>query len=268
MKIFKSIIIIFLLISICISFVGCKQSENDELIKKTNSELDYINIKIISMLNSLNNLSFNNYTIITKDIEDNSTDNDNKTSSNNKTEIKTDNLLSKNFNNIKWESIKNEVEQLNESWSIIALDLYGLKIDNSEILNFSSKLNTAMLNIKNENKTDSLASLANLYESIPLFYYGVNSDNNLQKIRKTQSYVVNAYILAGDINNPDIANNLQKALKTYEEVITNIDYIEGKTYKTNKAYVLLNELTNSLEIKDQTIFYIKYVDFMETINKL
>ena len=71
-----------------------------------------------------------------------------------------------------------------------------------------------------------------------------------------------------DIKNPEINNNLQKAMDVYSQVISDTAYTKDKTYKTNKAYVLLNELVNSLNNEDQDIFYVKYKNFMETINEL
>ena len=50
--------------------------------------------------------------------------------------------------------------------------------------------------------------------------------------------------------------------------MSDLDYTKDKTYKTNKVYVLLNELANSLVEKDSDLFYIKYKNFMEAINEL
>ena len=122
--------------------------------------------------------------------------------------------------------------------------------------------------MKNEDKTATLLALANLYESIPKILKEIDADENLQRIRQTQSYVINAYSLAQDMSNPDISININKAMDNYSLVISDIDYTKDKTYKTNKIYVLLNELSNSLDLKDSDVFYIKYKNFMEAVNEL
>ena len=176
--------------------------------------------------------------------------------------------LNKDRNNIDWTTIKNDVELLGESWTIITLDLYTLNANSDTILNFSNKLNTAMVAIKNEDKQKSLTALADLYSSIPEFLREIDADKNMQKIRQTQSYVIDAYILADDMENTEINKNLTQAITTYSEVMSDIDYTKDKTEKTNKVYVLLNELANSLTKKDTDVFYIKYKNFMKEIEAI
>ena len=180
----------------------------------------------------------------------------------------TNSLLSNNKDDINWNSIKSEIENLNESWSIILLDLYSLNVKSDSILDFSSKLDLAMINIKNEDKNLSLISLADLYSSIPIFLKEINAEKNLQRIRQTESYVINSYALASDINNSEINTNIQNAIDIYSEVINDINYTKDKTFKTNKIYVLLNELANSLNSQDVDVFYVKYKNFMEAINEI
>lgn len=294
MKKIKFFLIIFLLINICFVLTGCKKNEKEELKDKTISELEYVNTKVLNMLNALNNLTFENYTISSEKIklesktqqseqgQDSGTEGKGNQTSNeqnnnqgnqskniiNTTQMVSDAVLTKDKNNIDWKKLEAEIEILNESWSVIVLDLYSLNVDKNLILDFSSQLNNVMLAIKNQNKALSLIELASLYEKIPKFLQEIDADINLQKIRQTQSYVINAYSLADNITNLEINNNIQKAVDLYSEVITNIDYTKDKTYKTNKIYVLLNELANSLTTADSDIFYAKYKNFMEAINEI
>lgn len=286
----------------CLNLTGCKKDEKEELKEKVISELGYVNIKILDMLNALNNITFENYTIISEEVklEDNSqkqqfgekqqeesgnsegsqsTQNQEGQEQNGKqekegqnlintTQMAIDSILMKDKNNIDWQIIIPEIEALNESWSIIVLDLYSLNTNGDTILDFSSKINDVMVAMKNQNKQASLTTLADLYESLPEFLKQIDADPNLQKIRQTQSYVINAYTMAENIQNPEINTNIQKAVDTYSQVISNIDYTKDKTYKTNKIYVLLNELANSLATNDSDIFYVKYTNFMEAINEI
>lgn len=179
-----------------------------------------------------------------------------------------DTTLMKDRNDINWDLIKPEIELLNESWNVILLDLYTLNVKNDVILDFSSKLNKCIIAIKNEDKTQAIKTLSDLYSSIPLFLKEIKDDENMQKIRQTQSYVITAYSLADNMSNTEIRNNITKAIETYSEVMSDVDYVKDNSYKVNKVYVLLNEILNSLDEKDSDLFYIKYKIFMESANTL
>ncbi len=293
---------------------GCSKGKDGDLKTKVISELNFVNAKTIDMLNKLNNISFESYSIISEQLKFNDEEKQNNQSQSGKStetasgteeggnsngessskgdsgstngqkgqqseqgssndKINTTNMvmnveLSKERNNIDWTTIKNDVELLNESWTIITIDLYTLNANSNTILNFSNKLNTAMVAIKNEDKQKSLTALADLYSSIPEFLREIDADKNMQKIRQTQSYVIDAYILADDMENTEINKNLTQAITTYSEVMSDIDYTKDKTEKTNKVYVLLNELANSLTKKDTDVFYIKYKNFMKEIEAI
>lgn len=314
MKKYKKIAMLIIVALAAVSLSGCSKGKDGDLKTKVISELNFVNAKTIDMLNKLNNISFESYSIISEQLKFNDEEKQNNQSQSGKStetasgteegensngessskgdsgstngqkgqqseqgssndKINTTNMvmnveLSKERNNIDWTTIKNDVELLNESWTIITIDLYTLNANSNTILNFSNKLNTAMVAIKNEDKQKSLTALADLYSSIPEFLREIDADKNMQKIRQTQSYVIDAYILADDMENTEINKNLTQAITTYSEVMSDIDYTKDKTEKTNKVYVLLNELANSLTKKDIDVFYIKYKNFMKEIEAI
>lgn len=314
MKKYKKIAMLIIVVLAAVFLSGCSKGKDGDLKTKVISELNFVNAKTIDMLNKLNNISFESYSIISEQLKFNDEEKQNNQSQSGKSsetasgteeggnsngessskgdsgstngqkgqqseqgssndKMNTTNMvmnveLSKDRNNIDWTTIKNDVELLNESWTIITIDLYTLNANSNTILNFSNKLNTAMVAIKNEDKQKSLTALADLYSSIPEFLREIDADKNMQKIRQTQSYVIDAYILADDMENTEINKNLTQAITTYSEVMSDIDYTKDKTEKTNKVYVLLNELANSLTKKDTDVFYIKYKNFMKEIEAI
>lgn len=314
MKKYKKIAMLIIVVLAAVFLSGCSKGKDGDLKTKVISELNFVNAKTIDMLNQLNNISFESYSIISEQLKFNDEEKQNNQSQSGKStetasgteeggnsngessskgdsgstngqkgqqseqgssndKMNTTNMvmnveLSKDRNNIDWTTIKNDVELLNESWTIITIDLYTLNANSNTILNFSNKLNTAMVAIKNEDKQKSLTALADLYSSIPEFLREIDADKNMQKIRQTQSYVIDAYILADDMENTEINKNLTQAITTYSEVMSDIDYTKDKTEKTNKVYVLLNELANSLTKKDTDVFYIKYKNFMKEIEAI
>lgn len=303
MKKFKKIAMLIILIFTVFILTGCSDNKNEDLKTKVISELDYMNTKIINMLNKLNNISFESYSILSEQVELTSEEEKSKTGGQNgqsssgsgggqssgggnggsgenqsaggqsentinSTTMVADTQLNKNRDEIDWNEIRKEIEELEESWVIIVLDLYSLNVKNDTILTCSDNINAVMVAIKSENKQESLASLADLYSSIPQFLQEIDADKNMQKIKQTQNYVINAYVLADDMNNTEIEKNITQGLTVYSEVMSDIDYTKDKTQKTNKVYVLLNELANSLTEKDSDVFYIKYKNFMKEIEAI
>lgn len=87
MKINKIILIVYMVI-ICVCLCGCTNKEDEgEINKKIQSEIEYLDKKIIGLMNKLNNITLENYEVKSKEIEpkkqNNSSD---KGSSNSSTE--------------------------------------------------------------------------------------------------------------------------------------------------------------------------------------
>lgn len=287
----KKTLFTIILIFTIIFLTGCANNNDENLDTKVISELDYLDSKIIGMLNKLNNISFESYSIISEKVklsandekakteEKGQEDSKNNDGTENKEETEENNTinstnmvenieLNKDRDDVNWDELKSEIEQLDESWAIIILDLYTLNASNNTILEFSEQINNVMVEIKAENKQNALKALAKLYSEIPKLLKEINIDENKQKIRQTQSYVIEAYILAEDMSNTQISNSIMQAINEYSEIMSNIDYTKDKSEKTNKIYVLLNELSNSVIQKDSDVFYIKYKNFMKEIETL
>ena len=241
MKKYKKIAMLIIVVLAAVFLSGCSKGKDGDLKTKVISELNFVNAKTIDMLNKLNNISFESYSIISEQVQFSDEEKQNNQSqsgkstetasgteegasssqgeSNNTSEkkgqqseqgtskdkINTTNMvmdveLNKDRNNIDWTTIKNDVELLNESWTIITIDLYTLNANSNTILNFSNKLNTAMVAIKNEDKQKSLTALADLYSSIPEFLREIDADKNMQKIRAPDIRCLNAQIDAENVS--------------------------------------------------------------------
>ena len=61
---------------------------------------------------------------------------------------------------------------------------------------------------------------------------------------------------------------MDKALDSFQSVISDVDFVSQNSNKVNKTYVALNELKNSTNMKDRDIFLIKYVNALEELNEL
>ncbi len=291
----KRKIIVLLILIFILLLTGCGKNKKDEdTNNKVIQELDYLDTKIVNILNKLNNITLRNYNLSKEEIQkeenssnsmpegnkDNNTneqkESDGQSNNSSKTEetnitvtsMEPKNILSIDETNIDWNMIKQEIEIINETWSIVLLDLSYLNVDNNDILNFSSVLNDTLLSIKDENKVNTLVNTAKLYSFIPIFEKQLKDNKEIQIIKQVKSHLLNAYSNVEQNNWVDIEKNISLSEETFKNIIGNSEYMKNKEYKVNKTYVLLKELQNSLKYKDKNIFYLKYKNLIESINML
>ena len=316
-------ILLFLLLSIItvLSLTGCSgDTDGEDAKSKVGQELDYLDTKIAGMLNKLNNISINNYTISSEEVsltepKSSGSSGGNEQSgggtssgqeesqgggqeqggsqgggqsgsqggssqgqgssqgsskSNNVTamQMEAKTILNSDQSDIDWNSIKTEVEILDEAWGVILLDLASLNVNNDDVLNFSATLNDCILSIKDEDKEKSLSNLAKLYSFIPKYETSISATNDKQIIKQTKSHIVNAYSVIEKDDWNGAKNSLSQAEETFKSITNDIDYIKNNEFKVNKTYVLLKELQNSLSHQDKKLFYIKYRNLIESLNIL
>lgn len=65
-----------------------------------------------------------------------------------------------------------------------------------------------------------------------------------------------------------ITKEIDKALTSFQKVITDMEFVSKNSNKVNKTYVALNELKNSVNSKEREIFLIKYVNALEELNEM
>lgn len=275
--------------------------DESELLKdKVKEEINYLDSKISSMLNSLNNITLRNYIVKSEEINTQSSGDENKNSSqgdsggssqggqseqsqgssNSKssdsssngnekepkttTQMEQDSIIGAD-RTPQWNNLKKEIENLYSSWNVIILDLYKFNIDGDKILKFSDLLDTLTLNIKDENKEESLKTLTNMYSSIVGYVNSFSDEENFKKILIAKENIFYAYANVDSKNWEEIQNRLQQAENAYVENLNN-DNNSEKEFNLNKGYILLKELQNSITQQDEDVFYIKYKNLMEELN--
>lgn len=302
----RTFFLIVFISTIILFLTGCtNKNENTEDTKtKVKEELEYLDSQIVSIVNKLNNISMQSYTISSEEVslnEESSSGTSSSQSGNEAsggsgsgtsgeqqkesssksgsgeesvktnitiTQLEPNTVLDADENNIDWKSIKSQIETINEAWTVVILDLSSLNIDNNDILNFSATLDDCIISIKDENKIDSLTNIAKLYSYIPIFEKDISSENSTQNIKQVKSYIINAYAFVEQGDWTTIESNINQAEKTYKNITTDIEYMKDKEYKVNRTYVLIKELQNSLSYKDRKLFYVKYKNLMESLNTL
>lgn len=264
-----------------------KATDSDNLESKVNAEMEYLDNKLLSMLNGLNNILLRNYIVTSKEIGQSIEETDNESSgvtkNSDETEIESDSSSPDNETkanayelqpmgvlttnkDANWDNLKTEIEILYSSWSTIILDLYKQNINSEDILQFSRLLDKATMDIREEDKRQALLTLANMYEYIPIYIETYSSDSKKINLQKVKSNLINAYSVVEDENWDEITIQIADAESNYLNVLNSISTKED--YDINKGYILLKELQNSISEKDKDIFYIKYKNLLEKLNNI
>lgn len=307
-KILLGVILILIIIASVFgaSFIKFKSKDNkwNDDKEKTVSEVRYLETRLTSLLNAINNIKYENYKVTASKIDEtesssnstkssgrsdssnmNSGESKSKTSSQgsggNESEqtgeekessqtkytLEKTSTLSNSSKEIDWNKIKSEVEILYSVIPTTTLDLYGLNIDQNEILQFNKELDNLTASVKNEDKEKTLENLSKLYGYLPKYLEKIYENETYTNIVKTKSYVVNAYSIVDTGNWNQISEYVKKAIESYSSVLNNIT-TDSKTYNVNKGYILLNELQNAVNMKDKEIFLIKYKNLLEEFNSI
>lgn len=284
----KKILIIILILTLCL--YGCNDDTTEKLSEKVIQQIKYLDIELLHMLNDLNKISYENYEVTTNLVEssnqssdpnkqgeteensegDSSKDSgtsqgDSKKGSLTISQMKTNSILSTDRDNIEWEVIKSNIEELYLSWTTITADLYKLNVSGENILAFSTQLDLCVGDIKTENKQASLENLGKLYSVLYNIYNNLDMPEGDKNIQETKMNIINAYTLVNLEEWERISEQLKLAEESLNTVLNDLEYLKDKEYKVNKIYIILKELQRCIELEDKDVFYIKYKNIMEQL---
>ena len=308
LKKYRIIAYIFLItIIIVISsviYVNANKNPEEDQKQKISSEMEFLESKLLDLANMMNNIQTSKYSVTVKDVprqtqeseggntsssqnqssesnnQGQSEGNNNSQSSNSqssteqsdsgenkKYELELNGVLNEN-QQIDWENVKGEVEELYISIPTITLDLYEMNINKDEILNFNKEYDNLIKVVKNENKEEVLGVLNNLYSYMPKFVQNTSDDNSYKTVIETKSYIVSAYSKLDSENWDGINDDIKKAIDVYSKLLTDTNIDNEKQYSLNKSYVILNEIQNAVTIKDKSVFLIKYKNLLEELENV
>ena len=279
-----------------------KANENGEKSQREKAliELKYLDSKLEDIFNEMNNITMRNYKVYTSNIEANKKESSNtssesssssdsgnsksstQTTSNEQEEGNQSNEDEKNLKNytmqqegvltntnaIDWNKVKNEIELIYTSIPTITLDLYGLNINQDEILNFNRQYDNLTVLVKNQNKEETLRELAKTYQYIPKFAEKVTDDTVYKTVLNTKSNIFLAYSKLDSKNWDEISSDIKNAINIFSQLLTGNVVNANNQTTINKVYVMLNELQNATNVKDEAVFLIKYKNLLEEINNM
>lgn len=301
MKKYKKIAYLLLIIIIAtvsvITYTNIsKGSEGDE---KGFSEVEFLETKLVTLLNEMNNIEARNYDVSVSEISKQTKEQSNQsssssgnnsqsennteggqsqgetTTSNNssnaekgeKFELKASGVLT-NTDDINWDNIKSNIEMLYASIPTITLELYQLNLNQDDILNFNKEFDNLTVVAKDEKKQETLDELSKLYEYVPKFMSNVTDEEIEKTIVETKANVFKAYSKLDTKNWDDIGKDIEQSINTYSKLLSNTNIESSKQYSISKGYIMINELKNAVEVKDESVFLIKYKNLLEEMNNL
>lgn len=275
---------IFLIFSIYTNSFGTDKNAEDQK-EKIHQEIQYLDTKLLSLINYLNNIDLQNYKVtLTKvqtesDSPSNSQKNEEGSSSSEDSgENGTDkeettiskmeeNTIVQDQGETDWKTIEGELEILSNTWNSIVLDLYKINVNSESIISFSNNINEAIIAVKNQDKNMSAMYLSKLYSFLPEFSLGTKQDEIKRETLLAKSYIVNAYAYVQTDNWDRVSEEIEKARVLFASLVNDARLVENnKRYNVNKSYIVIEELKNSLSKKEKGVFYVKYKSALEELN--
>lgn len=167
---------------------------------------------------------------------------------------------------INWEQIQNDVEIMYTKLSSLTLNLYQKQVNQDDILNFNKEFDNLTVSVKSTDKEKTLDSLAKLYGYLPEFVNLCSNDEKNKIIISTKNDILQAYSLLDKDDWKKMQDYINSASQEFGRLLTDVNSIENENkYNTNKIYIMINELSNSINLQDKEVFLIKYKNLMEEL---
>ena len=275
-KYIVTIIILFTIIILSIGgyFLYSKAKSNegnsvDTLKSKCISELDYLNIEIIEIMNGLNNISYANFQITNKEVEvskeESNTISENSIDS---SVVEFQNIITEDKDKVDWQNIRGRVENMYTSWTTILIDLTTLNVNRDNLLKYNQIMDTMIGNLEAEKKEECLKNGADLYSLLVTYIQDIFGDSNLISLYKVKSNILYAYSRVDAKDWDSVNNYIQTAISEFGNIMNNQVNNINDIDSINKAYVLINELKEDAVNKTGSVFYINYKNLMQELENM
>lgn len=171
LRIFIALIIVTLGIFAWFMYSSADESSQEDKNEKLEKEIDYIDTKLTSLINSINGIQLENYKIVISKIQEKEDETNSGESQEDKSEKSGEEEQEESGNDSEmkitkveqeltevdsektnWDWIQGETEVFYSVWATIVLDLYDMDIEGGKIVEFSNTLDKALLSIKAKDK--------------------------------------------------------------------------------------------------------------------
>ena len=168
---------------------------------------------------------------------------------------------------IDWDKIKKEVENMYISIPTITLDLYKTDIEDKDVLNFNTEFDALTKAVESQKKEDVLPQLVKVYENVVRFREKTG-DEEEKIVSRTKLNIYRAYSKLDSENWEEMSKDIQSGIEEFTKLLTGTEIENEKQYSINKAYVMLSELQKAPEQKSSEIFLIKYKNTLEELSNI
>ena len=286
------ILIVIVLASVFFVFkIVKKDNSNENIEEKTLSEIKHLESEFQDLFNQLDNISFEKYKISSSEIkqeekessneskdsggtegessdESNSSKGDSEESEAKQYKIEENGILTKD-SEIDWNQIKNNVERIYVSLYPMTADLYQIYTNQQDIVDFNKEYDNLIKIVKDEDKQVTLNELSILYDYLPKFVEACTDKEKEKVIIKTKSYIFKAYSVLEEEKWENVSENVNSAIQEFSKIVTNESDRESRNqYTLNKAYVMIKELQNAINLRDKEVFLIKYKNLLEELQNM
>lgn len=300
--------IILIVIIAVLGFViysNANKGEENNQQEKVISEIKYVESKLVQLFNEMNKIESRNYSIaigeLAKESESNQTNGQssgqsssesgagggeggtssgeqssssgNSNSSSNtdqdkkKYELQLSGVLT-NKEDINWDYVKGEIENLYTSIATITLDFYQIGANQDNILAFNQQIDNLSVAVKDENKEMTLSELSNLYTNLSNITQSLEGNETYKIVVRIKENIFKAYSKLDAGKWDEITNDINNAISTYSELLTDTSNGIDNQYEVNKGYILINEMQNAVKLQDVSVFLIKYKNLLEELNSI
>lgn len=161
-----------------------------------------------------------------------------------------------------WNSLYTELTKINNSWSTIVLDLNQLNIPQDLINSLGEELSNIVISVSNQNISDMLNCLNNIYAKLPEIEKLYLENNSVIEQTTLKSLVISTYRYAenNDWNNAKI--EVQNVANKYNEMMNNIEYAEDNIYNLNKILVEVEELKSAIDTENIDLVRLRFVNIL------
>lgn len=173
-----------------------------------------------------------------------------------------------NKEEINWNSVKSEIENIYISLPAITMDLYQLNVNQEDVLGFNTEYDKLTAVAKDEKKEETLLQLTKLYEYLSKFLRSTGQDELYITLIETKGNVLKGYAKLDGQNWQEISTDIKSAIDSYSRLLTSTEIEASKQYNVSKTYIMLNELQKAVTLQDTSVFLIKYKNLIQEINNI
>lgn len=179
--------------------------------------------------------------------------------------MQANNMLGKQVE-IDWDELKNKIENLYTTWTVVSLDLQTLGVSSEELNNFSKNMDRIAVAIKNENKEETISAVVDLYGFLPAFLQEYNKDSLERTVIDTKYKLLVCYKYADLENWEELDRSVDELKMSFSNIVNKKEKFSGREVNIRSGEVILNEISNSVDVRERDIFFIKYKNFIQELN--